>query len=92
LGWVILKEPVDRQTWIAILIGLAGVGVISSGAFASGNGFSGRSFGYIAAAIASLFYAVALVLDPIARRQRSGTHDDHAAERVFWSVGAAASP
>lgn len=60
LGWLILKEPVDGKTWIAILIGLAGVGVISSSAFA--NGFSGALGGYIAAAIASFAYAVALVL------------------------------
>jgi S-adenosylmethionine uptake transporter len=60
LGWLILKEPVDGKTWIAILIGLAGVGVISSSAFA--NGFSGALSGYIAAAIASFAYAAALVL------------------------------
>lgn len=60
LGWVILKEPVDGKTWIAILIGLAGVGVISSSAFT--NGFSGALSGYIAAAVASFAYATALVL------------------------------
>ncbi|WP_375571199.1 DMT family transporter [Ahrensia marina] len=60
LGWLILKEPVDGKTWIAILIGLAGVGVISSSAFA--NGFSGALSGYIAAAVASFAYAAALVL------------------------------
>lgn len=60
LGWLILKEPVDGRTWIAILVGLAGVGVISSGAF--GGGFSGALSGYIAAAVASIAYAAALVL------------------------------
>lgn len=60
LGWIILKEPVDGKTWIAILIGLAGVGVISSSAFT--NGFSGALSGYIAAAVASFAYATALVL------------------------------
>jgi S-adenosylmethionine uptake transporter len=60
LGWVVLKEPVDGKTWIAILIGLAGVGVISSSAFT--NGFSGALSGYIAAAVASFAYAMALVL------------------------------
>jgi drug/metabolite transporter (DMT)-like permease len=60
LGWVILKEPVDGKTWIAIVIGLAGVGVISSSAFT--NGFSGALSGYIAAAVASVAYAAALVL------------------------------
>jgi drug/metabolite transporter (DMT)-like permease len=60
LGWLILKEPVDGKTWIAILIGLAGVGVISSSAFT--NGFSGALSGYLAAAVASFAYATALVL------------------------------
>lgn len=60
LGWIILKEPVDGKTWIAILIGLAGVGVISSSAFT--NGFTGALSGYIAAAVASFAYATALVL------------------------------
>lgn len=62
LGWVILKEPVGRQTWLAILIGFAGVAIISSGAFAQGNAFSGALSGYICAAFAALFYAGALVL------------------------------
>ncbi len=60
LGWLILKEPVDRKTWIAIGIGLAGVAVISSSAFA--NGFTGALSGYVAAAVASFAYAMALVL------------------------------
>jgi len=60
LGWVVLKEPVDGKTWIAIFIGLAGVGVISSSAFT--NGLSGALSGYIAAAVASFAYATALVL------------------------------
>ena len=62
LGWLILKEPVGPQTWMALLIGLAGVAVISSGAFGSGQAFSGALSGYLSAAIASLAYAGALVL------------------------------
>lgn len=60
LGWIILKEPVDGRTWVAILVGLVGVGIISSAAFA--DGLSGALSGYIAAAIASLAYAAVLVL------------------------------
>jgi S-adenosylmethionine uptake transporter len=66
LGWVILKEPVGKETWGAILVGFAGVAVISSGAFAQSNGsdqaFTGALSGYIAAAFAALFYAGAMVL------------------------------
>ncbi|MFK7791559.1 MAG: DMT family transporter [Devosiaceae bacterium] len=62
LGWLILKEPVGRQTWIAIFIGLIGVAVISSGAFAEGQALTGALSGYIAAAVASVFYAGAMVL------------------------------
>lgn len=62
LGWLILKEPVAPQTWLAIVIGLAGVGIISSGAFVEGEAFSGALSGYIASALASVFYAATLVL------------------------------
>jgi len=60
LGWLILKEPVNGRTWIAIVVGLVGVGIISSSAFS--DGLSGALTGYIAAAIASLAYAAVLVL------------------------------
>ncbi len=62
LGWVVLKEPVAKQTWLAIVVGLVGVVVISSGAFQEGQAFSGALSGYITAAMASVFYAGALVL------------------------------
>lgn len=61
LGWLILKEPVAGATWIAILIGLVGVGIISSNAM-SEEAFSGAVSGYAAAAIASFAYAGALIL------------------------------
>ncbi|MEM6710773.1 MAG: DMT family transporter [Pseudomonadota bacterium] len=62
LGWIVLKEPVAPQTWIAIVIGLSGVVVISSGAFQGGEAFSGALSGYIVSALASMFYAGYLVL------------------------------
>ncbi|MEM6381230.1 MAG: DMT family transporter [Pseudomonadota bacterium] len=62
LGWVILKEPVAPQTWLAIAIGFLGVAVISSGALFGDGAFAGELVGYICAAIAALAYAGALVL------------------------------
>lgn len=62
LGWLVLKEPVGGSTWIAILVGLLGVAIISSTAFAAETSFSGALSGYIAASIASIFYAFALIL------------------------------
>lgn len=61
LGWIILKEPVAGRTWIAILIGLVGVGVISSNAVGE-QALSGALSGYVAAAIASFAYAAALIM------------------------------
>lgn len=61
LGWFILKEPVAGTTWIAIVIGLVGVGIISTNALGE-SAFSGALTGYVAAAIASLAYAGALIL------------------------------
>lgn len=62
LGWLVLKEPVGGTTWIAILVGLLGVAIISSTAFANDTAFSGALSGYIAASIASLCYAMVLIL------------------------------
>lgn len=61
LGWLILKEPVAGKTWIAIIIGLIGVAIISSAAMGE-QALSGALSGYIAAAIASFAYAVALIM------------------------------
>lgn len=62
LGWLMLKEPVGGSTWIAILVGLLGVAIISSAAFMTDTAFSGALSGYIAASIASIFYALAMIL------------------------------
>lgn len=62
LGWLILKEPVSPRSWAAIVIGLVGVVVISSEAWATDDALTGALSGYVAAAIASLGYASALVL------------------------------
>lgn len=62
LGWLVLKEPIGTTTWVAILVGLLGVALISSTAFASGTAFTGALSGYIAASIASLCYAMSLIL------------------------------
>lgn len=61
LGWIILKEPVAGNTWIAIIIGLIGVGIISSTAMGE-QALSGALSGYVAAAIASFAYAAALIM------------------------------
>lgn len=62
LGWLVLKEPISGTTWIAILVGLLGVAVISSTAFANGTAFTGAISGYISASIAAVCYAMALIL------------------------------
>lgn len=61
LGWIILKEPVAGKTWIAIVVGLVGVGIISSNAVGE-EALSGALSGYVAAAIASFAYAAALIM------------------------------
>lgn len=62
LGWLVLKEPIGSSTWIAILVGLLGVAIISSTAFTNETAFSGTLSGYITASIASLAYAMVLIL------------------------------
>lgn len=67
LGWLILKEKVGKQTWFAILIGLGGVAVISSGGIGGDvgldQGLDQRALvGYGAAAIAAFAYGSVLVL------------------------------
>jgi drug/metabolite transporter (DMT)-like permease len=61
LGVVVLKEPVSRSTWIAMLVALVGVGVMVGG--------PGRPtlFGEVLAFVMSLSFAVMLV---ITRHQR----------------------
>ncbi|MEM1288463.1 MAG: DMT family transporter [Pseudomonadota bacterium] len=62
LGWVILREPVNARTWLAILIGLFGVLIISLGSLDTDGAQPGALSGYIAAAVSCVFYAAAMVL------------------------------
>jgi len=53
LGWMILREPVRRATWIAMLVGVAGVAVMVA------NGISaGRMAGNLSALLAAGGFAV----------------------------------
>lgn len=53
LGWVMLREPVRRATWIAMLVGVAGVAVMVA------NGISaGRMAGNLSALLAAGGFAV----------------------------------
>ncbi|MGD1886073.1 MAG: DMT family transporter [Cohaesibacteraceae bacterium] len=62
LGWLVLKEPVSPRSWLAVVIGLIGVFIIASDAWASTGAFTGALSGYIAASVASLAYAGVLIM------------------------------
>ncbi len=62
LGWLLLREPVARRTWLAIGFALLGIGVIASEGFDEG-----RVIGNVAALLTALVLGASFVL---ARRYR----------------------
>ncbi len=58
LGWLILKEPVNRPTWLAIAVAMAGIGLMVADGFGGGGMFGN----VMALATAVLFacYVIAL--------------------------------
>ena len=62
LGWALLKEPITRITWLAMVLVLAGIAVMSGP-----DGSAGISFGALLALVSALGFAVFTVLQ---RRRR----------------------
>ena len=62
LGWALLKEPITRITWLAMVLVLAGIAVMNGP-----DGSAGISFGTILALLSALGFAVFTVLQ---RRRR----------------------
>jgi drug/metabolite transporter (DMT)-like permease len=63
LGWLVLRERVRRQTWVAIFFSTIGISVMAGGAL-SGNGLLGMLF----ALLMAIFYAAFSVAMRYGRR------------------------